>query len=293
MRIKKSSTNNQYIRAGDTWIRDYTKKNVTAIGITNLYSLNEHEQIILNETKNKNYTKISDETINMDNIVIVSDGFNFKWKHLCIAKFPKNVNILVINRALKNWKLMSNKLDPENRRSVNAYVINNPFQEAMSYFPSVENKYFPSCIASTRTNYNFLKNYLGNKYTYEPVPQRDFGVIKKEKYFIDDYRNPICAAIILAYRFNAKKIMMISCDDSFKEKKDFSEKLQNGLWTYPQHIKAQEIIDGNLFWLNYQEDREVKIADWSDGIKYKNALYINNEEDAINFFKEENILNDN
>ena len=287
MRIKKSSSGNEYVRAGDAWVRNFTKQGVASSGLTLLYAQEDFETLLANEIKNKNYPRISDEPIEMDNVVIVSDGFNFEWKHLAIAKFPSNVHILVINRALKNWKLMSRQLDDSMKRPINAYVINNPFQEAMSYLPSVHNPYFPTCVASSRTHYQFLQKYSGNKYVYEPMPLEVFGTEKQESYFIDDYRNPICAAIGLAYRFGVKKLMLISCDDSFKEQKDFAEQLPNGLWTYPQHLRAQEIIDANLYWLKYQEEREIQVADWSDGMKHHNAVYINNEEDAISFFTEE------
>lgn len=287
MRIKRSPTNNEYIRAGDAWIRNYTKPNVSAVGLTRMHARQDYDAVLANEIKNKNCPRISDETINMENVVIVSDGHNFRWKHLCIAKFPKNVRILAINRAMRNWKLMSNKLEENDRRAINAYVINNPFQEAMSYLPSAENQYYPTCISSTRTHYPFLKRYQGDTYVYEPTPQRDFGTDKTERYFIDDYRNPVCAAVGLAYQFGATKIMLLSCDDSFAEQKDFAEQLPNGLWTYPQHIRSHEIIDGNLYWLTHQDDREIKVADWSDGPKYDNAAYISDEEEAIRFFIEE------
>ena len=289
MRIKKSSTHNEYIRAGNAWIRNYTKSGVTPMGLSSLFLNEEHQQILANEVKNKNYTRISDEPIQFENIVIVSDGFNFRWKHLAIAKFPRNVAVFAINRALKNWKLMSRDLDVSVQRPVNAYVINNPFTEAISYLP---NSYFPACIASSRTNFRFLSKYTGNKYIYEPIPERDFGTEKKERYFIDDYRNPVCAAIGLAFRFKVKKLMLVSCDDSFEEQKDFAEQLPNGLWTYPQHLRAQEIIDANLYWLTHQDEQKVAVADWSDGAKYNNATYITSEEEAIRFFIEEGTSND-
>jgi hypothetical protein len=119
------------------------------------------------------------------------------------------------------------------------------------------------------------------------VPEVKFGVERKETYYIDDYRNPICAAIGFAHQFGAEKILLLCCDDSFKEKRDFSVELHNGLHTYPHHVRSQEIIDANLYWLTHQENKEVKVADWSSGGEYKNAEYISDEEGVIAFFKDQ------
>lgn len=283
MRIKKSPDGNEYIYSGDMWVRNFTKSNVPPLGLTNIYSKEDYDGVLSNENKNNNYMKIHSEKITMNNIIIVSDGFDFNNKHLSISKFPKNVNILAVNRALKNWQLMSQEDD----RSINAYVANNPFGESMSYLPRVENQYFPACIASSKTNFQFLKKYSGDKYIYQSTPQRDFSTCKSDGYYIDDYRNVICAAIGLAYQFGVKKLMLLSCDDSFEKEKDFATQLPNGLWTYPQHIRSQKIIDANLYWLTHQEDNEVQVCDWSDGLKYEHASYISNENDAISFFQEE------
>ena len=284
MRIKKSPSKNEYIRAGDVWVRNFTKPNVRPYNISHMYSPEEHKVLMANEVKNKSFAKISDEQLHMEKVIIVSDGHSFQWKHLCLAKFPSDVFIMAINRALRNWRLMSEDWG-KNKRPINAYVANNPFPQILSCLPN--HFYFPSCIASSRTNFEFLKQYSGNRHVYEPALEKVFGTEKQERYFIDDYRNPICAAIGLAYRFGVKELMLVSCDDSFPKKKDGAEQLPNGLWTYPQHLRAQEIIDANLYWLTHQEERKIKVADWSDGMKYTNAAYISSEEEAISFFTEE------
>jgi len=89
-------------------------------------------------------------------------------------------------------------------------VINNPYKEAMNYMSPKNALYFPACIASTRTYHEFVKRYLGNLYLYEPTPETNFGTRKEgHRYFIDDYRNPICAAIGIAYQFGVKKLMCV------------------------------------------------------------------------------------
>jgi len=77
---------------------------------------------------------------------------------------------------------------------------------------------------------------------------------------------------------------LMCCDESFSKERDYAVKLKNGLWTYPQHIRSKEIIDANLYWLTHQENKEVKVVDFSDAGDYFNATYINEEKDALNFF---------
>jgi hypothetical protein len=285
MLIKQHSTHNEYIRAGDMWVRNFAKFGVPPLALDHLFEDHEYDLILANEVMNKNYTRISRDTLSLTEAIIVSDGYGFNWKHLCIAKLPAPV--FAVNRALRNWKLMTPELSSNERRSINAYITNNPYQECMGYLPTSKNPYYPACIASTRTNYAFLKKWLGDKYVYEPPPDPKFGAERQESYCIDDYRNPICAAIGLLHQFGVQKLMLISCDDSFAPERDFAVPLPNGLWTYPQQIRSHEVIDANLYWLTHQEEREVQVADWSDGPKYVNATYINSEEEAIEFFAEE------
>jgi hypothetical protein len=109
----------------------------------------------------------------------------------------------------------------------------------------------------------------------------------KQAYHIDDYRNPVCAAIDLAFRFEARRIMLLCCDDSFKDPRDAAEELENGLYTYPQHLRLQDIIDAKAFWLNQYKDRKIKVCDYSAGRKYDNITYINTDEQALEFFTKE------
>lgn len=294
MLIKRHSTRNEYIRAGDVWVRNFTKPKVPSLSLANLFDKKDHQLVLENEFKNRMQPRISDEPVSMPKVVIVSDGYSFRWKHLCLAKMPKDVYIIAVNRAMRNWKLMSRRLPQHERKAINAFVVNNPYPECMSYLPASDSRYFPSCIASTRTNHSFLERYLGTKYVYEPATEESFGQEVTAKYCIDDYRNPVCAAIGLAYRFGVEKLMLVSCDDSFTEQRESSVQLHNGLWTYPHQNRAHAIIDANLYWLTHQEEKEVHVADWSDGAKYDNAHYITSEEEALSFFRdnEEGTSND-
>ena len=95
--------------------------------------------------------------------------------------------------------------------------------------------------------------------------------------FLDDYRNPICAAINLAFHFGVKRLMLMCCDESYSQERPSCVKLHNNLYTYPQHIISQKIIDANLYWLTHQKDKPVEVVNFSHGIEYVNAQYINEE----------------
>lgn len=287
MRIKKHPTGNEYILAGDVWVRNFTKPSTTPLQLTHMFKKEDYETILKNEELNKNNPKVSDETIMFNKAVIVSDGYDFDKRHLLLAKLPKDVAIFTVNKAFAKWKLMSAKLPGHERRTMNGFIVNNPYRECLSCLPPRDSKYWPTCVASTRTNYEFCKNYSGDVYLYVPTPEMKFGFEGSETYYIDDYRNPICAAIGLVYQFGVSKLLLFCCDDSFADKRDFAVELPNGLYTYPHQLKSQEIIDANLYWLTHQTDKEVKVADYSSGANYANAAYITSEEDALNFFRDQ------
>jgi hypothetical protein len=274
---------NEYISADGTWIRNFTKFGVNPITITNMIRSEEYELLLRNEEINRTLQipGIANEKFRFPNIVIVSDGFNFEARHQELLDLPSNVMVIAVNGALNKWKLT----DPTRRKAINFYVVNNPYSECTWFLPK-KSKYYPTCVASSRTNPEFLKAYTGRKFLYEPTPTRFFGIERHQSYYIDDYRNPICAAIGLAYQLGVQKLMLMCCDDSFSEERPGSVKLGNGLWTYPQHLKSKEIIEGNLFWLRRKENK-VKICDYSDISYYKHAVYIDGAEKARAFFEEE------
>lgn len=275
MKIKKTATNNEYIQGGGVWVRNFAKKSNRPLSVHHLHDRSDYPLIMSNEQVNSAKPRIADENIQFSKVLIVSDGYDFEKRQHIISQMPPDVCVLAINGALKNWKLIG-------KRAINAYVINNPYGEATTFLP--KHKYYPVCISSMRTNAKFTKSYLGDVYVYCPTPERVFGSEYNEKYFVDDYRNPVCAALGLAYQFGAEKVMLMCCDDSFEEKRDFAVQLKNGLWTYPQHVRSEGIIDANLYWLTNQENREVQVVNYSSGGDYIHATYINDEKDAISFF---------
>lgn len=285
MRIKTHPSGNEYVRAGEVWVRNFTKEKVSPLAISDLFNPDEHHLVLKNQELNKNYPKISNEILHFSKILIVSDGYQFSKRHHLISRLPRDVAIFAINGALKKWELLSPKHEPEKRRTINAFICNNPSLESMNDMPPKGNSYYPTCVASIRTNHQFLENYLGEKYVYVPTPEEKFGIESVQEYHIDDYRNVVCAAIGLAYRFGAKKLMLMCCDESFADKRDGAIKLKNGLWAYPQQVKAGLIIDTCLWWYKKAVE-DVKIADYSSNILYTNTAYINNDEEAVSFFED-------
>lgn len=286
MNIRKHTNGNEYIRAGDVWVRNFTKRTIAPRQLTNLFSPEDYGLVLSNEQLNNSLPRIGDETLVFKKIVIVSDGYDFEDRHTVIGKLPADVCVLAVNGALKKWKLLLPSTPSEERKPINGYIINNPYQNSLAFMPSKESMYFPTCIASTRTSHQFVKKYRGDVYSYRPTFEKTFSFDTAEKYHIDDYRNPICAAIGLAYQFGVEKLMLLCCDDSFEEKRDGSIQLANGLWTYQPLIRSHSIVDANLYWLTHQEDKDVRVANYSSGPECLNAVYINDKVAACSFFKD-------
>lgn len=284
MRIKKTKNNNEYVSAGGIWVRDFTKENIPHVCISPMVEKKDYQKLLLNEDINRhhNYTNVAEEKISVENVVIVSDGYEFDQKHLMLKDLPTNVYVFGVNRVIPKWKLMD--LSLEQKRAINLYIVNNPYAECLRYLPQSDMPYYPSCVASTRTNNDFINKYKGRLYFYEPTPENTFGRAVRQKYYIDDYRNPVCAAIDLAFHSGAKKIMLLCCDGSFEGKREGATQLENGLYSYREHLILQEIVDAKAFWLNRFKTRKIKVADHSSGGKYNNIPYINSQQEIVDFF---------
>lgn len=285
MIIKKHRNKNRYILADNIYVRDFTNHDITPVDVNRHLGLLDQNLIIDNELENYShrYQNIDSEDIFHDKIIIVSDGYQFEEKHKFLAHISKDVAILAVNGALKKWTMVGN--NAKLKRNINYYVVNNPYSDCISYLPD-RHRYYPKCIASIRTNPKFLAGYNNSaKYIYYPVKNEFYsGVAASAGYRIDDYRNPICAALGLAYRFHARKILLFCCDDAFDCEKPSSIKLENGLWQYPQQAMCQRIIDANCHWLKTQK---IEVADYSSGGNYEHISYIRSEEGILEYFKDE------
>jgi len=289
MIINKHANKNHYLRTEDgLWIRDFTKPYVKAIDINRLVSDSDCHTFLSNELTNgkRDVIGIDGEILEYNDAVIVSDGYDFENKHKLLASLPNNIVIIGVNGALAKWKLMQKNTPPELRRIMSCYVVNNPYTECLHYLPR-QHSYYPQCIASLRTKPEFLDGYRGNIATYSPSPSEYYAGPKTDpQYFIDDYRNPICAAIGLAYKFHVKRLLLLCCDNLFEGMRPGAVPINETLWCYPQQCVSHRIIDGNLYWL---EKSGVQIANCSSGIVYNYARYIS-ETEIQSFFTEEEEL---
>lgn len=278
-RIKKHQNGNFYcLTYQNKWVRNFIQDNGVYLDLNSTIKHNDHFVFLQNETINSHqkFPWIDSEPIVFSDVVIVSDGYEFEKKQKLLERLPSSVVLIGVNGALAKWKSKIRPLD--------YYVVNNPYEECLNFLPK-NMRNFPKCIASCRTNHDFLSNYRGLIFRYYPVNESTYSSIGSSQvsWQVDDYRNPICASIGLAYRFGAERLLMFCCDNSFGEDRDGSVLLENGLWTYPQHLIAHSLIEGNIFWLRRQPYWNVEIKDHSSGPSFDDAPYIQQDE-ILSFF---------
>jgi len=276
---KHSKTKNQYILTEDGyWVRDF-RKSVKPLDINDFTKSSDYQTFLQNESKNMTLKtmQIEDESVSMEKCIIVSDGHGFKKNIKLLKSLPKSVKIIAVNRVLPKWSIP---------RKIDFYVVNNPYPECMTYYAK---KFFPPCIASLKTNHEFLRRYARQStvYVYQSTFNEKFAGSRISRFgFVDDYRNPICAAINLAYKFGTTKLAFFCCDDVFPEERPAAEELKNGMWQYPQNNVAHQLIDGMLHWFVQREFEEPRVANFSMGKEYDNASYIDSSEGLLKFFTE-------
>ncbi len=276
MRIKKHPTGNQYLMTeSGVWVRNFTTT-IAPLDINNLSSPSDLSKFLHNETENdrNDISPLDLSSIKIDRAVIISDGYNFKEKQELLKDLKPNVAVIATNRTLVKWKV---------DRKIDFFLVNNPYPECMNFMPT--HRYYPKCIASTRTYPEFIKTYKergGMVANYLPAPEPKYSSPSRVVNKLDEYRNPICASINLAYKLGVTRLLLLCCDDSFNTERPAAVKLENGLWTYPQHLMSQRIIEGMLFW--YRKQKGIKIADHSSGSVYDEVPYIP-EEEISKFFE--------
>jgi len=281
MRIKTHKNGNEYLLvSGGIWVRNYAKA-APPIDINNFTTQEDRHLLIENQLKNqaKELLQFDPASMFKPNICIISDGYDFENKQALLKSLPDDVLLIGTNRSLAKW-------DMKNGRAMGYYLVNNPYPECMAFMPS-SHRYFPPCVASVRTYPEFMTLYRGQMFKYYPTFEEDFAQKASDRtYTLDDYRNPICAAISLAYKLRAVRILLFCCDDAFAGERPGAEQLANGLWMYPQHRTPHGLIEGSMYWFAHQPHKRVRIGHHSSGPDYAHVPYIP-EEGLAAFFTTE------
>ena len=280
MRVKKADKNKYILSKDKVWVRDLCSK--TQGNDMNNLCYSENKLWLENEFSNIKRTKLELPETKYENLIICSDGLNWKNKQKIIGLLPNSlVKIIGTNGSLAKWDMVGDKA--EIKRVMAYYVANNPYPECMSYLPK-KHSYYPNIVSSNRTYPDFLEKYGRQIYFYKPSNDRNYsGCPNLINLTLDDYRNPICAAISLSWKLGVKKLLLFCCDESFVDHRDSAMRMDNGFYQYPQQIMSQNIADKQLYWL---KQNGVEIFDHSSGIKYENAEYIH-EDDILSFFSKE------
>jgi hypothetical protein len=261
MTIKKHPNKNRYLLTEHgLWVRDFTRT-ARAADINGLTRESEYRTLAANEAtvRAMNVAAIDVEPVRAPDVVIVSDGHGFEERKKLLKSLPRKVVVLGTNRSLAKH--------PDVR--MDWFVANNPYREAMACLPP--SGLLPKCVASVRTFPEFVwrwRQRRGSVYRYTPAREARFGGLGDAVYHVDDYRNPICAAVGLAYRFGVRRLMLFCCDDAFEGERPGTVRLPNGLFQYPQQELAHGLINGNLFWLRSQNYAPVEVGDFSSGPGY-------------------------
>lgn len=282
MRIKKYR-NNQYILAEGVWVRNLCS-DAKPLDINSLGG-GELALFLSNECENMKVSGMSMDEMdrtNMENVVIFSDGYGWKERQKVLAKMSnKSVKTIGVNGSLAKWEMVGEKADV--KRTMTFYLANNPYGECLGYLPR-KHKYYPNLIASTKTNPRFIKEYPESPMFYKSSQDLTYSGLGYEDCMrLDDYRNPICAAISFAWKNGLRRLALLCCDESFEDDRPGSVRMDNGLYQYPQQIMCQKIIDKQLHWLR---QAGVEVVDCSSGIEYENAGYIE-VENLDSFFKKD------
>ncbi len=274
-KIKVSKDKSRYLLSGKNWVRDFTKS--VGKDINKLYDRDSIKRSIENETivRGMNLPSIDRENIFASDVVIASDGFDIESCRDIINSLGKNKTTIIGVNGIMSCSL---QVRPS------YYLINVTESDAMSWFPT-RFSVLPPLIASVRTYPEFISRYKARRasvYSYVPTGSEQFSSkLFSCSYTIDDYRNPICAALNLAFRWGASRVLLLAPHDLFQENRDATKKIDSGLYIYPQQIIAHDFIDGCLHWLKEYNGCEIFAV--TSGPKFTNAETVSPAE-AIRIF---------
>lgn len=275
--VKNLHHGNQYLNIEkNIWIRNFTLKHVDPIDINNLNQEEEIKTLIDNELTNNSFKlpKFEARDLSNKNVFIVSDGFGFDEINNILEKINiRNKFIILTNNSLKKWDNFNVLPD--------LFVENNPYKNALN---NINSRIFPNCLLSSRIYPEFINLYkYKNINFYNPTPSLKFNSLYKNeiKNYLDDYRNPICAAINYSFVCNAKNIYLLYCSEAMEKEKPSSVLHNDGIhFQYEQNKLSDKIIDGMIFW--YRKNNKFSNIFYSGLQKsFKFGTYIN-QEDLIN-----------
>lgn len=280
MRIKKHPNGNRYLLTPQgMWVRDFTRP-APYVDINALTTAGDYEALIRNHLANvavPGAVHFDPQVRRARSVVVVSDGHGFADKVSLLGKVPNNVAVIGIGRTLAKWSAP---------RPMDFYVVNNPYPSCLSYLTDRKGGR-PVCLASVRTNPEFVRRYGGRVELYLPVPEAGFSSrAVGGRTQVDDYRNPLCAALGLAHLMGADRILLLCCDETFADDRPGAERLPSGLHMYPQHRITHGLVGGFAHWFRRQDGRSVLIGDHSAGPKYDEIPYIPEEEVDAFFLQE-------
>lgn len=271
--IKNHKNGNQYIYVEkNIWVRNFTLPYARPIDINKLYKDDEIKFFIENDNKNigSNIPKFEPRDLSQKNVIIVSDGFGFSNIENILEKININKKFIILtNNSLKKWN--NTKVLPD------LFVENNPFQECLN---NISNKFYPNCLLSTRVYNKFIDYYkYKNINFYNPTPLENYNpsVKNDDSKHLDDYRNPICAAINYCYYCNAKNIFLLYCSEAFEKERPSTILHNNELhYQYQQNKLSESIIDSMIFWLK-KKNNNLNIFHHGLEKTFNFATYINKE----------------
>lgn len=272
MRIRKVQGHRYALSPGGIWVRDFVSTKQTGPDISNITKVEERGVLLLNRILNR-AAKPNVQDMNpkkRPKVLVVSDGLGFKDIGPVLEGLPKDVYVIGVNRALSKWGA--------DWRPMNLFLANSPYQDAMRMLWKHRNKPWPPCLVSSRVFPGFLEAYEGPLFLYEPACEENFAWrVESGCLRLDDYRNPVCAAVCLAERCLVDRLAFLCCDDSFREERAGSVPAREGHWCYPAQIVAHGVIDSMLGWMESCGREGVRFADSSHGPEYTHANYIPKE----------------
>lgn len=272
--FRKHPNQNEYLKCENYWIRNFAGTNVNPVDVNKFFRQEEVSYLVDNEVRNSNhrYPVLEPELFNrFKDVLIVGDGLGFD-QHKLFKMARPNLCCITVNSAARFWQASL---------PIEFLIVNNPSSTAMNGLP-IRNH--PKLIANRKTHYPFIKNYKNIIYLYDSVADEEYqtSMSKNSDLHLDDYRNPICAAISLAHKYCKGNLYLAFCSSGYPEEKDGAIKVDENFYQYPAQKTADSIVDGNLFWYNFaNRDSKIFHTGIKNTLKFSKYLDVNDFIESI------------